>query len=507
MQTNNTPKGTFQITLTNALQYLIMGLFYIAVAKTNALTQTDIGTLSILSFLSSTIILITGLALPTALTKFASEKLGKNQPEEAASVQKTVTKTVLALSITGFIILIFFSNQLSQFLLGSSIYANLIILMLVYTLFFSIVSLCNSTLRALYLFGKMATVTLIFIIVSRTTAVTLAMLQMGLEGVLIGYITGSIAALITALAFMHGKLPKTTHNASLKPVLKFSLPLFLSSLTVLVLNRADIVIITAMTLDYSLTGIYYIALNSVSVLSILWIPVTTTIFPALSARHGLKKPEDMTNILKISSRYLIYIILPSCLGLAVISPTALAFFYGSSYTPGAIPLSILSLTTIIIALYSLFTTALTAIGKTTQILKINVILAISTVTILLAFVPFLQTIGAALTRLITRIIGITLAFYILHKEIPVKIDKEALWKSALASTTTIPFLLILETTISKNLPVTQTLVIEVLTAATIYTLSLYMLKAVKNQDFELLRQALPKALTKYINFIEKIITR
>jgi O-antigen/teichoic acid export membrane protein len=507
MQTNNIPKGTLQITLTNAVQYLIMGLFYIAVTKTDALTQPDIGALSILSFLSSTIILITGLALPTALTKFASEKLGKNQREEATSVQKTVTKTVLTLSAAGFVIAIILSNQLSQYLFGSSTYAHLIILMLTYTLFSSIMTVYNSTLQALALFGKMATVTLTFIIVSRTTAVTLALLKMGLEGVVIGYVAGSIAALITALAFIRGKLPKTTHNAPLKPILKFSLPLLLSSLTLLILNRADIVIITALTLDYSLTGVYYIALNSVTVLSILWIPITTTIFPALSAKHGLKKPEDITNILKTSSRYLIYIILPSCLGLATISPTALAFFYGQSYTPGAIPLSILSIATIIIALYTLFTTALTAIGKTAQILVINVILAVSTVALLLVAVPFLQTTGAALTRLITWIIGIALAFYMLHREIPVKIDKEALWKSALATTATIPFLLILEATISKNLSVTQTLIIELLTAAPIYTLALYILKALKPQDFELLRQALPKALTKYINFIEKIITR
>lgn len=507
MQTNNIPKGTFQITLTNAVQYLIMGLFYIAVTKTNALTQTEIGALSILSFLSSIIILITGLALPTALTKFTSENMGKNQLEEAASTQKTVTRTVLALSIVGFIIAILLSNQLSQYLFGSSIYAHLITLMLIYTLFFGIITLCNSTLQALYLFGKMATVTLIFIIISRTTAVILAMLHMGLEGVIIGYITGSIIALITAVAFIRGKLPKTNHNASLKPILKFSFPLFLSSLTLLVLNWADVLIVTATTLDYSLTGTYYIALRSVTALSILWIPITTTIFPALSAKHGLKKPEDITNILKTSSRYLIYIILPSCLGLAAISPTALAFFYGPSYTPGAIPLSILSVAMIIIALYSLFTTALTATGKTTQILKINVILALSTVTTLLAIVPFYQTTGAALTRLTTQIIGITLAFYILQKEITVQIDKEALWKSGLASTATIPFLLILETTISKNLPVTQTLITEILTAASIYAFSLYILKALKTQDFELLRQALPNALTKYINLIEKIIVR
>jgi len=505
MQTNNIPKGTFQITLTNALQYLIMGLFYIAVTKTNALTQTDIGTLSILSFLSSTIILITGLALPTALTKFASEKLGKNQTEEAASVQKTVTKTVLALSLTGFITLILFSNQLSQFLLGSSIHANLIILLLVYTLFFSIITLFKSTLQALYLFGKMATVTLIFIIVSRTTAVILAMLNMGLDGVLIGYITGSLVALAVAACFLRGKLPKTTYNAPLKPILKFSLPLFLSSLTLLILNQADIVVITAMTTDYSLTGVYYIALNSVAVLSIVWIPITTTIFPALSAKHGLKKQEDITSILKTSSRYLIYIILPSCLGLAAISPTALAFFYGQDYLLGAIPLSILSVATIIIALYSLFTTALTAIGKTTQILKINVILAVSTVTMLSTIVPFLQIVGAALARLITWIIGIALAFYLLQKEITVQLDKEALWKATAASIATVPFLLTFEATISKNLSITQTLIIEVLAAVTIYAFSLRILKALKSQDFELLRQALPKPLTKYINFVEKII--
>ena len=507
MQTNNIPKGTFQITLTNAVQYLVMGLFYIAVTKTNALTQTDIGSLSILSFLSSTIILITGLALPTALTKFASEKLGKNQLEEAASVQKTVTKTVLTLTIAGFIIAILLSNQLSRYLLGSSIYAHLIILMLIYTLFFSIIILCNSTLQALYLFGKMATVTLIFIVISRITAVTLAILHMGLEGVIIGYITGSIIALITAAAFIRNRFPKTDHKASLKPILNFSLPLLLSSLTLLVLNWADILIVTATTSDYSLTGIYYIVLRSVTTLSILWIPISTTIFPALSAKHGLKKPEDITNILKTSSRYLIYIILPSCLGLAAISPTALAFFYDPSYTSGSIPLSILSVATIITALYSLLTTALTATGKTKQLLKINIILAVSTVTTLTAIVPFLQTVGAALARLTTQVIGITLAFYLLRKETPVQIDKEALWKSALASTLMIPPLLIFESTISNNLTITQTLIIEILTAASIYTLSLYILKALKNRDFELLRQALPKALTKYINLIEKIVTR
>jgi len=505
LQTNNIPKGTVQITITKIVDYSIMALFYIAVTKTNALTQEEIGFLSILTFLSSIVTLITGLALPTALTKFTSENIGKNKLEEAASIQKTVSKTVLTLSVTGFIIAVLLSNQLSQYLFGSSMFANLIILMLMHTLIYTLITLCNSTLQALFFFGKMAMVTLIFIVISRITAATLAILRMSLEGVLIGYITGSIAALITAVAFLRGKLPKTNHNASLKPILKFSLPLFLGSLPPLVLNWADIVGITVMTSDYSSTGIYYIVLRSATVLSILWIPISTTIFPALSAKHGLKRPEDVTNILKKSSRYLIYTILPCCLGLAAISPTALAFFYGPSYTPGAIPLSILSVATIIIALYSLLTTGLIAIGKTTQILELNIISAILTISILATTIPFLQTVGAALTRLITQIIGITIAFYMLQKEVRVELDKEALWKSTLASITIIPFLLIFEAIISKNLSITQTLILEILTAVGMYAFSLRILKALKTQDFELLRQALPKTLTKFVNLVEKII--
>jgi O-antigen/teichoic acid export membrane protein len=483
-----------------------MGLFYIVVAKTNALTQTDIGILSILTFLSSTFLLLTTIALPTALTKFTSERLVKNQ-EEAASINKTVTKTVLITSLAGFIIAACLSEYLSQYFWGTAAYTLIIILILIHAFLSNIIALSNSRLQALYLFGKMALVTLTFIVISRTIGAVLALLNMGLQGVVIGYIIGSSIAMTLAIAFIRGKLPKTNHNAPITPILKFSLPLFFSSLTLLILNWADMVALNFLTGDYALVGIYYIAVNSVAVLSILWTPVTTTIFPALSAKQGQQKSEDITNILKTSSRYLIYIVLPSCIFLAVVSQTALAFFYSTSYTLGAIPLSILSVTAIIIAIQSLLTTTLTAIGKTTAILKINVILAISTILILIAIVPFLQIIGAAIARLTTQIVGIALAFYMLQKEISVKIDKEALWKSTAASLAIIPPLLILETTISTKLSVTQTLIIEILTAACIYGFSLYILKALKTQDFELLRQALPKNLAKIINLLEKVTTR
>jgi hypothetical protein len=126
---------------------------------------------------------------------------------------------------------------------------------------------------------------------------------------------------------------------------------------------------------------------------------------------------------------------------------------------------------------------------------------------LVALVPFFEATGATLTCRTTQIISLVLATYVLRKEIKIQLDKEALWKSAVASTATVLFLLALELIISAKLSTTQTFAIEILTAAGIYLFSLYILKALKNQDFEILRQALPKPLTKYLNTLESIIVR
>jgi len=507
LETSNIAKGTLQMTSTNAIQYLVMGIFYIVVTKTNALTPTDLGVLSILSFLASTFSLFTTLALPTALAKFASENLGKNRLEEAAAIQKTATRAVLMLSTAGFVTIALSSEIISKYFWGTPDYAFFVILMATNALLSNLSILYQSSLQALCLFGKMAAVTVISIVFSRTIAAVLALIHLSVSGVLIGYIAGSLIAVTAAIAFTRGKIPDPTNGAPIKPLLHFSFPLFLSALTLLVLNWADIVILASVTSNYALVGIYRIIVSSISVLSIIYAPIMVTILPVLSARYSLKNPEGIGKILRTASRYLFYVMIPSCLGLATIAPTALAFFYGPDYTLGAKSLAILSVSVILLALYSLFVTALTALGKTKQVLKISIAMALSTIVLLITMVPFFEGVGAALTRLIVQAIGLTLAIYTLQKYVKVRLDKEAVWKSATASMATILMLITIEFTISGKIPIIQVLAVEILAAASTYLLALHILKALNSQDFELLRQAFPKALSKYINILEGLIVQ
>jgi stage V sporulation protein B len=233
----------------------------------------------------------------------------------------------------------------------------------------------------------------------------------------------------------------------------------------------------------------------------------TTIFPALSTHYGLKKSKKICDILKTASRIMLFLLIPSCVGLAIIAPTALILFYGSNYVTGAMPMAILSICTIVTALFTLYTTTFGAIGKTRQVLKINFIASIITILTLLFLVPLLDTTGAALARLITNVGALAIAIWLLRKEVTIEIDKKVLWKSIISTILFIPFLIGIELFLSKNLSTIQTFVLEIGIAAVIYVVALSFLKALKHEDFELLTQAFPKPLAKYVKIIEKIIIK
>jgi stage V sporulation protein B len=193
--------------------------------------------------------------------------------------------------------------------------------------------------------------------------------------------------------------------------------------------------------------------------------------------------------------------------LATVAPTALNVFYGPNYVSGATALSILAISIIILTLFTLVTTTLTAIGKTKQVLQINLVSAFSAVVLLLSLVPLFGIIGAAITRLVVQAISLMIAAYILKRYVSVQLDREALWKSAIASIITIPFLFVLESRMTKGFPVAQVLAIEILVAGLIYVASLYVLKALNSQDFDLLRQFLPKPFSKVIDVLQSVMSR
>lgn len=500
-------RGTLSITLANIFQYVLSAFFYVIVTQANVLTQEEVGIFSILTFFSSFFSLVTLMALPSALTKYSSENVMKDKYDVVASVQKTIIKLVFGFSAIGLVIVIILAPVLSDFFLNSSEFIFLIILNFIFAAFTNIMNLFRSALQGLYFFGKMAIITIVFVSISRFLAIFLGIINMGLMGVIIGYVIGALVAASLSVLFLRGKLPETKETFPIKPLLVFSIPLLLTSLASFFVQWADIVILTSLTHDLSLVGIYHIVVNSVGTFSIFYLPITTTVFPSISAEYGLKKFENINNIIKYANRFLYFVMIPVCIGLAITGSTALTVFYGTNYSSGSMSLAILSVNRILIALCLLYQIIFQAIGKTAKILKINIVVLILSLTLPFILVPLLSLEGAALARLITQILALSVTYYLLQKEIKFSLENKIIYKSIVSSLIFVPFLVILEITCSGYISSIQLLLIETLIGLGIYSLCLYYFKALTNQDFNLIKQAFPKYFTKFIAYLEKIMVK
>src|SRR5207253_2907096 len=100
----------------------------------------------------------------------------------------------------------------------------------------------------------------------------------------------------------------------------------------------------------TILGPNFLVVSSVNFLSVLWTPVNQAIYPALSAAHSTGDPREVSERLAAAFRLINLTVLPIGAALAAITPTALEIVYGASYVGEALTMSILSLSSVFVAL-------------------------------------------------------------------------------------------------------------------------------------------------------------
>ncbi len=160
---------------------------------------------------------------------------------------------------------------------------------------------------------------------------------------------------------------------------------------------------------------------------------------------------------------------------------------------------------IFMSFFFVLTTALTAIGRTKSVLKVNIFSVLVYVAFLLLLVPSFQDTGAAVARLGMQVVGVSVVLYMLSRYLKVQFDFEALWKSIVSSLAMLVVLMLVQH-LTAGFSVYVVMLVEIVSGGCVYVLFLYLLKALDHQDFELLRKAFPP-MKKYITIVEKILTR
>lgn len=498
----NVPRGAAYFTSQQIVTYLASFLFYITLAR--LLTRDEIGQVSLLAATLAIFNTLTQLALPVTATRYISSSLGSGQRNTAGGVVRTTLKVTGALAAVGSTIALVLSPAISTAIFGTDSTPILVTVFLA-GLILDFTSLYGAYFLGAGLYAQTAYQNVLYIPLSRGLGLVLAGLGLSVFGVVAGWAIGALATLLVSVYMWRNRLPaKASHP--IKPLLAFTLPLFVSTLITLGQQWGDIALLQAVVGQLSTTGAYYIVVSSVSFLSVLWIPVSSALYPALSADHSINNQKGITDRLSLAVRLTNLAVLPFSASLAAVSATALEIAYGPAYTAETLPFTILTLTAIFTAQAAILTATLQAVGKTRSLLQVTFAATMIDLATVSLSARLLGPTAGALGRTMLYATTVLLSYRILRSSVRVSPFTDFQRATVLALGVGIP-LFTVDQALMHLLDMTAIFRLPLLVA--IFSVTFLLVcrntRIFKPGDFAILKDALPRRLHPYLRTVEQLI--
>jgi O-antigen/teichoic acid export membrane protein len=331
----------------------------------------------------------------------------------------------------------------------------------------------------------------------------------GLLGVSAGWLLGDLTGLVISLSLFVRLLPRSRRVHELKPLIAFGAPMLVFTSIFLFLDWVDRVLFLGLTSNLSDLGVYDLAIRGSQTLSIVWMAVSITVFPALSNLYGRSGKEGFGEALRLSSRYLAYLIFPVAMGLAAMSGTAMAILFETRYPSGIAALSVLALATIPWAFGMMAISALQALGQTRLFIRIGLVAMVVDTAVVVVATPWLGVIGATLGRAAMMMVFFFLSSHALRKQIRFSLDDESLRKGGLAGALMAACVAVLEFVVLGRFVSSAPLraVLEIGSGLVVYGVVAVGLRALRHEDFALARKVLPRAISPLLGVLERLTVR
>ncbi|MCL2643361.1 MAG: oligosaccharide flippase family protein [Candidatus Bathyarchaeota archaeon] len=190
------------------------------------------------------------------------------------------------------------------------------------TIYYSIMIICQSIVKTLLIIG-------------------LVIAGFGTLGAVTGLTLATITAGLIGLAFtihLYRKIPKNPNyklelNAYTKEMLKFSTPIFISTLLSGVLAQSYIPIYGYFFNENILLGNYYVASNFIILINFFSLPITNVLFPAFSKLDIKKDKTTLKNIFQSSVKYSSLLVIPVTAIVMCLSTPAVLTLYTNNKWP------------------------------------------------------------------------------------------------------------------------------------------------------------------------------
>ncbi len=315
----------------------------------------------------------------------------------------------------------------------------------------------------------------------KSRPVAILLMPKGVLGVMEGFLLGSLACLIFSAFVLRGRLPDPRGDFSLKEVLSFSLPLYLSNIIALAQGWLDVLILSSAAVP-AVTGSYYLVLMGSSILSILWTPLCSALLPVLSSSFGRNGSVEVGAPIRIMT----FIVLPPCLSIAAVSRTALSIVYGG-YEEMSLILSMFSALSILSAYISLYNVILQAIKYTKPVFSAGALSTAIYIALLPILTPSFGSIGAATCRAFL----IATSFLVLHIYVSRRLKADIKFMGRILLMSAIIALPLLLIEFMVDLPGIIKGACEASAFLLLWILAARALRPLSDEDWEILVEAVP----------------
>lgn len=206
-----------------------------------------------------------------------------------------------------------------------------------------------------------------------------------------------------------------TININVKRHIKPIMVIFATSIASVIYVNSDMTILGILGSNYNV-GLYSCSAKIYSAIKNVLAAILVVSIPRLSYYIGLKKFEDFENTLSEIFNSLVLFMVPTIVGIFLLSKEIIFIFSGEKYLPGYTSLKILSIA-LLFCLFAWFfgQCILLTLKKEMYILKATIVSAIVNIGLNLVLIPLFKEDGAAITTVIAEAIAFIICAYYSRK--------------------------------------------------------------------------------------------
>lgn len=344
-----------------------------------------------LSFVTLALVIsFAGLGLDSAAIRFTAKYIAEGRRWHTTRFLKVVLAFRFATGIFASFIYFILSDAFAVFLLDRPDLTPYIRLLSMLVLFETLFSLLYGFFIGLNTTKYASTIKILMATFKGVAAPILVLLGLGVYGALWGHMLSYIVPSIMGLLILYLHYLKclkmedspeqwgTSHVNSievgcLRETIKFSLPIYASSLLNLLLSNYQAILLARCSSDIEI-GCFRAAVNISTILTVVSTPIIMALFPAFSRLNSRRLKEEISNFLHLSVKYSSLIIIPMAVFLACTSNYFVDVVYGASYILAGEYLTLYSIIHVLIGLGSgIFISLFNGLGETSLTLRVNIL--------------------------------------------------------------------------------------------------------------------------------------